>query len=427
MVTPKFTRPKSTRERLAQHIRVLRHKFWAARYTAFVAFMANTIGRLEHKRYHKKQAAGEKVVVDKVFAPPPKKERYADFDPVPADISPKRAGAARKARSMKIEEYPSVDYGFKYEEPPISGNVLNGLGETEKRRTTQPFFTRGYSGPWNKLERLFQAINKPALANFILNIFWMDRNRLGVVARKQVAVEDPTAMTKEVKSRARIHGADVVGVAPLQEEMRFEGFDLPFKYAISIALAMDRETMVQVPTHETGLHIQKTYKNVGQIAIDLAQDIRKMGWPARACTNISPDTYEVQHIPVAIEAGIGMLGKHGSLITKEFGSNVRLATVLTDLPLAIDGPKDIGVDDFCATCQICSDNCPPDAIFDVKQLVRGQMKWYVDFDTCIPYFVANDACGICIEVCPWSAPGRGPLISKKMLERREKASAKTEK
>ena len=85
-------------------------------------------------------------------------------------------------------------------------------------------------------------------------------------------------------------------------------------------------------------------------------------------------------------AGLGELGKHGSLISREFGPNVRLATVLTDLPLEIDAPVDIGVEDLCAGCRRCTIDCPADAIADTKQLVRGALKWYVDFDRCVPYF-----------------------------------------
>ncbi|MEL6132256.1 MAG: 4Fe-4S dicluster domain-containing protein, partial [Bacteroidota bacterium] len=89
----------------------------------------------------------------------------------------------------------------------------------------------------------------------------------------------------------------------------------------------------------------------------------------------------------------------------------------TDIPLAVDRAEEIGVDEFCLSCQICSCNCPPQAISDTKQMVRGEEKWYVDFDKCIPYFVDHDGCGICLEVCPWSEPGRGSLISEKMLAR----------
>jgi len=127
---------------------------------------------------------------------------------------------------------------------------------------------------------------------------------------------------------------------------------------------------------------------------------------------------EVLHVPIAIKAGLGQLGKHGSMITPEYGSNVRLATVLTDLPLMIDQPCDIGVDDFCATCRSCETNCPPHAIFPKKQMVRGVERWYVTFDKCAPYFAETRRCGICIEVCPWSESGRELSMMKTLLERR---------
>ena len=82
--------------------------------------------------------------------------------------------------------------------------------------------------------------------------------------------------------------------------------------------------------------------------------------------------------------------------------------------------RDIGVDDFCSRCQVCSNLCPPDAIFSEKQMIRGNIKWYVDFDKCIPYFNDTLGCGICIAECPWSLPGVAPSLTQKMLRRRER-------
>jgi NAD-dependent dihydropyrimidine dehydrogenase PreA subunit len=141
-----------------------------------------------------------------------------------------------------------------------------------------------------------------------------------------------------------------------------------------------------------------------------------MGWPARAYGN--PNSTDILLIPLAIRAGIGELGKHASMISAGYGSNFRLAAVLTDLPLATDSPVDIGVEDLCAVCRRCVDDCPPRAVFEDKQIVRGERKWYVDFDRCIPYFVKTVGCAICIEVCPWSEPGRGPELSARLLRKR---------
>ena len=55
-------------------------------------------------------------------------------------------------------------------------------------------------------------------------------------------------------------------------------------------------------------------------------------------------------------------------------------------------------------------------------MVRGTSKWYVDFDQCIPYFVDNQTCGICLVVCPWSRPGVADNLVAKMAKRRDEAS-----
>ena len=42
---------------------------------------------------------------------------------------------------------------------------------------------------------------------------------------------------------------------------------------------------------------------------------------------------------------------------------------------------------FCAPCQVCTQVCPPGAIAPNKQMMRGIVRWYVNFDKCIPGFV----------------------------------------
>lgn len=97
-----------------------------------------------------------------------------------------------------------------------------------------------------------------------------------------------------------------------------------------------------------------------------------------------------------------------------------MSYVLTDLPLVADKPIDIGVDEFCGTCDLCTKFCPPGAIFTENQLARGEMKWFVDFDKCIPFFNDNDGCAICISACPWARSGLALGIVQKMLRKKEK-------
>jgi epoxyqueuosine reductase QueG len=123
-------------------------------------------------------------------------------------------------------------------------------------------------------------------------------------------------------------------------------------------------------------------------------------------------------IPPALACGFGELGKHGSIIHRELGASFRLASVLTDLPLRPDVPERFGADEFCLHCRVCADACPPDAIEPNKVLVRGTVKWYVDFDKCLPYFNETMGCGICIAVCPYSRPGVASNLVAKWSARR---------
>ena len=87
------------------------------------------------------------------------------------------------------------------------------------------------------------------------------------------------------------------------------------------------------------------------------------------------------------------------------------------MPLTADQVDMFGADDFCTSCQLCTNACPPQAIFEEKQTVRGDDKWYVDFDKCIGYFHEAYGCAICIAVCPWSRPGVAENLAAKMTRR----------
>jgi NAD-dependent dihydropyrimidine dehydrogenase PreA subunit len=318
---------------------------------------------------------------------------------------------------IKPLDPPPPTYNFAYHEQPQSGNEINGLNETSQRQARHVFHSAGSSRlEWQALDDFFGMVSPWTILKHVAGNAWQLRNKDGRVNKKQRTVEDSAAMSMEIKERATRLGAELVGITRVTEEALFEGMTVPFNTAICIGLTMDREQMAHVPHEPAGVEVMRVYRAISGIAVKLSGQIRKMGWPARAYGN--PNSMDILHVPLAINAGLGQLGKHGSIISKEFGSNFRLAAVLTNLPLDIDEPKDIGVDDLCMGCQRCVIDCPPGAISNEKQMVRGKEKWYVNFDKCVPYFVKTDGCAICIQVCPWSVPGRGPSLSEKLLAKR---------
>ncbi len=313
------------------------------------------------------------------------------------------------------KEFPPAQYAFAYRAAPTSGNLLNGLGETNARQARPVFHGSGLRRlEWELLELFF-------LMTMPFRLFWPGvvsrwvlRRGNGPVNPIRTPVRDEAVMAAEIKGLTLMLGAGAVGISRVTDKALYEGYETRFKYAISIAFPMDYQEMEQVTQPRGGIETMRCYIEIGKIAVRVAGHIRALGWPACAYSESS----DVLHIPQAIESGIGELGKHGSLINRELGANFRLATVLTDLPMTLDGPVDIAVDDLCLNCQRCTLDCPAEAISDNKHLVRGVEKWYVDFDRCVPYFVKTFGCGICIQVCPWSVPGRGPALSQKLLAKR---------
>ncbi len=318
--------------------------------------------------------------------------------------------------ALRPHNPPFPQYAFRYRQRPISGNEINGHNSPNQKRANIVFHSDGDSIDWLALDRFFSLINPlKVIHHFAMNV-WQLRNAEPRVSVLKTAVDDPNAMSEQVKSDARELGAALVGITEITDAEMYQGKDISHRYAVCIGMPMDRDEMEFVPEARAAIEVMRTYRVLGKIAVKLAQHIAGMGYPARAYG--SPNCTDILHIPLAQRAGLGQLGKHGSLISKEYGSNFRLATVVTDLPLAVDTPRDIGVDDLCLNCRRCVVDCPPDAIFDSKQLVRGETKWYVNFDKCIPYFTKTHGCSICIEVCPWSTPGRGPALSQKLLAKR---------
>lgn len=223
----------------------------------------------------------------------------------------------------------------------------------------------------------------------------------GPVAEERVPVQDAGGLTQEVKSLARYLGADLVGIARLEESYVYLDRNVPYTYVVSLAVEMDYNLIKLAPSRRTSTTLWKAYNDLSEITVHLAAHIRGMGYPARAHHQ---GTGELLLVPCAVDAGLGELSKMGFLITKKYGPRVRLAAVTTDLPLEVDQPVDLGVQDFCEKCSKCARHCPSKAIPEKKTWVRGVHKWQLDGDRCVETFSKTFGCTMCIRYCPWNKP-----------------------
>jgi len=228
----------------------------------------------------------------------------------------------------------------------------------------------------------------------------------------------PERASEKLKGFARHLGADLVRIGPLNpafiythigktwnDPARRHGapIALAHRHAISIAIALDAAIHKSGPVLAMATDVMSVYNKLATVATILASYIRSLGHPARAHV---VSNYQVLCVPIAIDAGMGELGRHGIMLTRELGSCLKLATVTTDLPLAHDPAVDIGADEFCNDCRICAERCPSGAISrGAKCVVRGVEKWSINPQAC--FRVWNETgtdCGICVSACPWSKP-----------------------
>ena len=247
--------------------------------------------------------------------------------------------------------------------------------------------------------------------------------------RERHPVPDRALMTGQLKRAARFFGADLVGVAELNELWLFANkrsdltpieFPEEVKYAVVMAVAMDELGIATSPQGPAAAATGLAYSRMAFIASSLAEFVRNLGYTA------IPDGNDGSlSIPLAIDAGLGQLGRHGLLITPEYGPRVRLCKVFTDLPLETDSPVDFGVTDFCRGCTLCAEACEADAIPRDREpswepacrsSSPGALKWYVDGEKCYEYWCDNGIdCSTCVSVCPFNT-GRTQATSREFWD-----------
>ena len=300
----------------------------------------------------------------------------------------------------------------------VSGNPINGLGEKKPRRPSPFFWHPPDQHPYGELQIVARNSSRSCPGSpEAFQAAYNYPELIPVAAVRNGAPADQ--LTSQVRSFALSHEADDAGIAPMDPLNVFEGYTVSEPWVIVLALAHNYERLKEVPSDETNgigvVDVGDQYARGTRSSYALANWIRSQGYTARAYPGPSADALLL--IPPAVASGLGELGKHGSMISRKFGAGVRLAGVTTDMPLVMNSPDIFGADEFCKNCQVCTRACPPGAIAEQKQMVRGVERWFVDFDKCIPAFTDLAGCAICIAECPWTRPSARPKLLATMARR----------
>lgn len=304
---------------------------------------------------------------------------------------------------------------------------------------------------------------------FVSGLFSWDNSKVDkklAAGQKSYQFNNAQEASKYVKNACKLYGADLVGIAPYNENTkrwtytewgspaaRPEPFTMPDgskeyapfdpiklvngecetygvttrpsdfmavagfepKSIIVVAFEMDYDAFKSAPSYVADSTIQKGYSQMGETTHKIAEFLRNLGYKALPCGN---DT--ALSVPLAIEAGLGEGSRMGMVVTEKYGPRVRLAKVYTDLELHPDKPITFGVREFCNVCMKCADACPGKAISSepAKVLKEGMVfdtgvvgksnitevdKWFCNGERCFSFWNYNEnGCGTCIAVCPYN-------------------------
>ncbi|MDD3087474.1 MAG: hypothetical protein PHP89_02790 [Candidatus Omnitrophica bacterium] len=210
-----------------------------------------------------------------------------------------------------------------------------------------------------------------------------------------------------VKKFAQKEGIDFFGVADIRgvkgEFQSLESLAKDLESAICLGVRLSAAILseiIKAPTRLYFHHYRTVNAYLDQAALKVANFIQRKGFralpiPASIILNWENQTAHLSHKKLGVLAGLGWIGRNNLLVNEKIGSQMRLATILTDLPIKTDKPS--GKD--CGACCLCVKACPAQAIkespvdFDhikcFEKLKEFQRQKLVD----------QYICGVCVNVC----------------------------
>jgi epoxyqueuosine reductase QueG len=227
-----------------------------------------------------------------------------------------------------------------------------------------------------------------------------------------------TAMFSEKRNTARLkkftlsRGAVLFGVADISALKDEFALSAAIKErvtrAVCFGVVLSQLVLSEIEQEPTKLyfhHYRTANMFCDQIGFAISQEIERQGYRALpiAASQITDWQYQrahASHKKIGVLAGLGWIGRNNLLVSKKFGAQFRMATVLTDMPLVCDKPL-LGSDDAsgCGTCRACVALCPAGAIGEGP----GDFKHLACFEKLKDFqkqnIVGQFICGICVKAC----------------------------
>ena len=186
-----------------------------------------------------------------------------------------------------------------------------------------------------------------------------------------------------------------------------------FPFALAWVSPMNPQIMAGIqkgPNQAYADEYTRVNNRINEIAHMLADALKRKGFQSQAlAASDRTDKVNIQgdfpHKTAATRAGLGWIGRHCQLITRKYGSWIRLGTVFTDMEIPLGSPI---ARHFCGRCTRCVEACPAKAltgnawypglgreeILDAAGCDRWKKENYFQFHK-------GHNCGICSAVCPY--------------------------
>ena len=224
------------------------------------------------------------------------------------------------------------------------------------------------------------------------------------------------SLRKRLEEIAKLSGVRAFGVADLEAVEStvpglFDRVGARYRRAIVMAMPLSPAYLEGVVNSPTPLYFH-AYRQLNYRLDDAAYAVcealideghRSLAIAASQIISNDPPKGHISHRHLGMAAGLGWIGRSGLLVTPQYGSRVRLVTVLTDAPL----PADKLMEFSCGKCAACVKVCPAKAIhgkpeaFDLAACYAKLTEF-----TRIQY-VGQHICGVCVKACAPDNPGRG--------------------
>ena len=200
------------------------------------------------------------------------------------------------------------------------------------------------------------------------------RRRLAEAGAEGPSVVPRSLSAADMRALAIECGADDVGVVSLDRpELAGQVADIRHAFpaaraAISFVCRMNREPVRSPARSVANLEFHATNHHVDDVARAITARLEALGVRAlNASAGFPMETarfpdkmWVVSHKPVAVAAGLGMMGIHRNVIHPRFGNFILLGTVLVDRAIDEESrPIDYNP---CLECKLCVAACPVGAI-----------------------------------------------------------------